>query len=83
MMPQSEALDMTCAADGHAHGCPCQAGGDPIYRCYYCERDTTDEEYVLVWLQWSDKNVRCCMNCWVRGEEHGGEVPLDYTVDIA
>lgn len=67
--------------DEHAFDCPCPVGGEVMYRCFYCGRDTSDEDYVLVWLQWSDRDVRCCSVCWERGEEHGGEVPLDYTRD--
>lgn len=82
MTSYQQALDdMACSIDnGHALGCPCRAGGDPIYRCDWCRRDTSDGDYVRI--SRDDGSVgRCCSVCYERGDE-GVDIGLDMTEDV-
>ena len=49
-------------------------------RCHWCDRDTSDGDYVRVSLPNSPDVVRCCSTCWERGEE-AIVSPLDMTED--
>jgi hypothetical protein len=72
--PNVEAIgDMHgCTTEGHAFGCPCGMGGDPIEaRCYICQTAERVGMFVEV-----DGYVRlCCADCWARDEVR---VPLDW-----
>ena len=79
MLTNAQAMDMQCADDAHVHGCPCHAGGDPIYRCGICGRDTSDGLYINV--SKADGSVeRVCDICYEKGDE-GPDIGLDYTED--
>jgi hypothetical protein len=71
---------MFCANDEHVPGCPCQAGGDPVFRCYICERGTEDGDYINI--SRPDGNVaRLCSVCYEKRDEDDVTVGLDYTED--
>jgi len=76
--PEIEAIgDMHgCTTEGHAFGCPCGMGGDPILdRCYLCNRREIDRHVTL------DGAVQgICDTCWERGQDEI-RIPLDYTED--
>ena len=64
--------------------CTARVGGDhsiTCERCWLCGRDTFDGLYRNVDTK-ADGIVRCCDNCWEKGNE-GIEVPLDMTEDVA
>ena len=79
MISNADAFDMQCVDTTHVDGCPCHAGGDPVYRCWLCGRDTSDGLYRNVDTK-RDGIVRCCDICWEKRDEDV-EIPLDYTRD--
>lgn len=82
MMTNADTLDMQCVDDDHVSGCPCHAGGDPIYRCWLCRRDTSDGDYVNI--SRADGSIgRCCSNCYSKRDEDDVTVGLDMTQDVA
>jgi hypothetical protein len=80
MMTNADTFDMQCVDETHVDGCPCQAGGEPMYRCFICGRDTSDGDYVNIAR--NDGSVaRCCNNCYEKRDEEYLTTGLDYTED--
>jgi hypothetical protein len=80
MMTNADALDMQCPEDSHVSGCPCYAGGDPIYLtyppCFICKRDT---DSTSVRVDYGARVETVCDTCWSKRDEDYLDERLDMT----